>query len=295
MTYYQYRFYCNTENTFVTTIRSSTEDPPTKCPNDTAHTVDTTSTTIIKTIANNLVTIENEIVKTNENYVTTTVDITCPANSTASKNVFWPFNISPKAIILQSGETHRDDTMSLVAGKDTIVAGLTANISPASSWTSQNYTSGTCVLYNDNIHGTRPYTCILNTVSNEVPTNKTYWKLGFEINVSDITYILPGYYINIFDGVNSNDVDKVVSVDKDNKKIYVNGNLTNSFSFTTPTYIRISVRIIDNYLFSEPGDHLLGYNSTKAASISADTLVTLIYTNNSNTDKKFVGQLEYYY
>lgn len=58
MKVYNYRFWCVTEEKYVYVWRSETEDPPTLCPNNTAHEVDLTGRTITTTVGSDGVIIE---------------------------------------------------------------------------------------------------------------------------------------------------------------------------------------------------------------------------------------------
>ena len=74
----------------------------------------------------------------------------------------------------------------MTVGANTPIGVLTSNVTPATAWTSQNYTVGQTVTYaNPNpIFGTQVYTCILNTVANDLPSVTTYWQPGFALAVS---------------------------------------------------------------------------------------------------------------
>jgi len=161
---------------------------------------------------------------------------------------------------------------------------------------SQNYTTGQVVLYQDTI-GTRPYTCVVNTVSNEVPTNPSYWKLGYELNVTSsvIQYTCIGFYLKLDNFVTNDLLGQIINIDAVHNKVYVEINPTHSYLFTSPTYIRQTVYFIKNYQLSEPALHDVGARKIGGAYIPADVKITADYANNSASDSTIVGRVEFLY
>ena len=60
-----YKLWCSTENAYAYTWGTS---PPTTCPHDTSHTVDTNTTVITESVSPNLVTIQAPSYGTNDSY-----------------------------------------------------------------------------------------------------------------------------------------------------------------------------------------------------------------------------------
>lgn len=292
-TIFKYKIYCATDDTYEY-VFSQTE--PSTCPTNTSHTIIPEKTVVVDTIDSTSVSVKEESTQTGGNFGCTTLNVTSNAHSIDSISVSWPFPISALCVQFVSTESHRGSFIDMSVGKNTIIGYLTSNISPATSWSSQNYSLGDKVIFTDTI-GSRVYTCIKDTVSNESPTNKIYWILGYELSVSstvvNITYI--GYYIKLFDGVNNDDVGRVLFKNISTNKIYVELNPSHSFSASSPTYIRQSVYILKNYEIQEPWEHNIGQSKIGGAYIPADISITIDFTNNSDSSQTILGRVEYLY
>jgi hypothetical protein len=291
--YYEYRVRCTTDNKYETWVLSENDPEPTTCPTNTSHTIDQSQTTIIKEISDTEVSIKEENVKTGGNFQSTTIEFDAIKNQESSQSISWPFPVSALAVQFVTEEINRGDILDMIIGKDTITGIVTTNVVPASTWSDQNYTSGQTVIYNSKV-----YTCILDTVSNEIPTDVIYWKYGLELSVSQtvIDYIRLGYYVKLFDEVNQDDVGRIIYIDNITNKIYAEVDVVNSFLATSPTYIQQSIKNISNYEIAGPSHNIIGSTKIGGAYIPANVTVTVCYTNKStDTDKHIVGQVEFLY
>lgn len=289
-TLYKYRIYCITDSKYEYVWAETT---PTTCPTNTADTIDSSSITIVETREPDETRIKEEIIPTGGHFATTTLKINATKNTTTTVTKTFPFPISALSVEFVTTTDHMEDTLNLVIGKDTIIGNIVANVSPATAWVSQNYTEGQTVTYNSKV-----YTCILNTVSNEVPTNTTYWQHGLRLAVSQtvIDNTAAGYYIKLDDFTNNDDTERVVRVDTTNNYIYVETNVTNSYLAATPTYVRQSVYSVKEYDIGHPWEHEIGATKIGGSYVPANVDVTIEYTNNSVTDDKLlVGRVEYLY
>ena len=294
-TIYKYRIRCTTDSVYEFVWG---ENPPTKCPTNTAHTVDLNSITITDKIEIDEVVIKEENVPTGGNFQAMTLSLDIPANSTAYKPVHWPFNVTAFGVNFITNAAHKGDIIELYAGKNTTVGIILSSQAPISAWASGNYVAGDKVLYTHLVFGDRIYTCILDTVSNEEPTNTTYWRHGNALLVSStvIDYVLIGYYIRLTDGVNADDVGRVISIDAESSIIYVENNLTNSYSPASPTYVQQTVYFIKDYEVGEDWERNIGEMKIGGSHIPADTFIEMSYKNNSVSDAKYiVGHVEYLY
>jgi hypothetical protein len=287
---HQYRVYCTTDSKVE---YSWGETEPTTCPINAAHSIDSSQTIIWQTISEEKVQIKEEQISTGENFGATTITVNATKNVTTNQSVTWPHPISALAVEFISEDVHRGDIINLYVGKDTITGAITANVDTVSAWSSQNYTVGDIVTNNG-----RLYTCIVDTVSNEEPPNTSYWRHGMEINVEQtvIDNVAIGFYVSLFNGPNTDDLGRVLGVDKVNNKIYMETDPTNSYLAATPTYVRQSVRPIVDYELSGPWEHIIGANKIGGSYVPTDVAVTMTYENKStDTDKTFVGQVEFLY
>lgn len=289
-TLYKYRIYCVTDSTYEYVWA---EEEPTTCPTNTAHTIDTTSITIVEVKEPNEIKVQEETVPTGAHYAIETVQLDSIKNSTTSTTQSFGFPISALSINFVTDSSHYLDEITLTIDKDRIIGAITNVLSPASTWVSQNYIEGNTVEYSSKL-----YTCILDTVSNEVPTNMTYWKRGLQLPVSSTvtSNTAIGFYITVDDFTNADQVGRVLSIDDTNGYIYVDTNLTNSFSPATPTYIRQNICPLKNYIIGPPWHYSIGKAKIGGSNIPSDIVVTIEYTNKSLLDDKvFIGILEYLY
>jgi len=289
-TLYKYRIYCITDSKYEYVW---SEEPPLTCPTNTSDTIDLNSITIIEKIDSNEVKVKEESTTTGGNFATTTLKMTAIKNTTTSVSKSFPFPISALSAEFVTISENIGDTINLVVGKDTTTGTITANVSPASNWVSQNYTESQTINYNNKV-----YTCILDTINNEVPTNTTYWKHGLRISVSQtvIDNVYKGFYIKLDDLTNNDNVERVIDIDKTNNYIYVENNLVNSYSFATPTYIKQSIYFMKDYDIGHPSKHNIGETKIGGSYVPTNIEVTIEYINKSTTnDKLFVGKVEYLY
>jgi hypothetical protein len=293
-TLYKYRIHCSTTDTdeFVWG-----EEEPTLCPINTAHTIDTSKTTIVDKRDSNQVEIKQESTPTHGRFSTRSLVVNALKNATSSASIVWPyFNITPLTAEYTTDARHEGDLISMIVGKDIIIGVLTVattvNTTNITAWSSQNYTVGQIITYN-----AIPYTCTVNTTSNQVPTNKTFWNIGYELSVNSTVTdnTNTGFFIKLFNGVTTNDVLEVTFVNKTTHKIYVTGIPVDNFSAYT-TYVRQSIYVMKDIEVSCAGSNSIGQSSIGGMSLPANISVTVEYTNKSlDTDKKFVGRVEYLY
>lgn len=296
-TLYKYRIHCVTDNKDEYWYLPENDAEPTTCPVNSSHTINISSVSVVEVIKQELLDINEEKGVTGGSFGIFSKKITCDPNIIKSINEWWPYPISTLNIVFITNNTHTNDEITLKIGENTIIGRLTANVSPASTWISQNYTTGEIVTYTHPTFGDRSYTCTQDTINSEMPTNNNYWKHGFELSVTStvIENTSTGYYINLYDDTNTDDMQRVISIDKTNNKIYVEMNLTNSFNYST-TYVRQTMYLMKNFIIGESGSYNFGSSKIKGSYVPANTIITISYENKSSTDiKNIVGRLEYLY
>lgn len=292
----KYRFFCQTEGTYVYVW---SDVLPTKCPNNTSDTIDSSSISIVEKLDTKEVKVKEEATPTGGHFQATTLKLLATANGVSTINVHWPYNITAFGVNFVTTDVHKGDFLSMYVGKDTVVGAIGMPVAPASAWLNQNYTAGQVVTYFVNAtYGTRVYTCILDTVSNEVPTNTTYWRHGYALTVSStvLEYSKTGFYLTLDDGTNQDNMGRIISVDESLSRVYMENNPVNSFSPATPTYIKQTVYLIDNFEMGDSWARNIGEMKIGGSHIPKDTVIEVAYTNNSPTDDKtIIGHVEYLY
>jgi len=115
------------------------------------------------------------------------------------------------------------------------------------------------------------------------------------INVSSTVTdnIKIGFGVNIFDGVNTDDLGRVLAVDSDAGTITVETAATQSFAAATPTYVRMNIYFCKDMSFGHPWALTFGDNKIQSSYVPANTVVQVDYVNNDPTkDKEIVTSLE---
>ena len=289
-----YRLWCETDKKYEYVWG---QEPPTLCPTNTSHDIDIGSIIVDKTITEKQIKIKEEIVQTGGNFASETVTINAKRNSITTATISWPYPISALAVEFISEDLNRGDVITMMVGQNTITGIILANATPAivTAWVPQNYVAGQVVQFSAT---GRVYTCIRNTENGEIPLDKGYWRHGFPLYVSPtvIANTMLGYIMNLFDGRKSNDMGRVVGINSNIHAIYVENAPTDEFSAANPTYVRQTVKPIRRYEISGPWQHVVGSNKIGGSYVPTDVPVSMTYQNNSvDTDKKFVGNVEYLY
>lgn len=118
------------------------------------------------------------------------------------------------------------------------------------------------------------------------------------INVSPTvtSNIKIGFWVNLFDGVNTEELGRVLEIDGSAGTITVENASTQAFSAISPTYVRINIYFMKDAVFGHPWLTVYGEGKIKSSYVPANTLVEVKYTNNSpTTDKKIVCMIEILY
>jgi hypothetical protein len=292
-TVYKYRVYCNTDSKFE---YGWGETAPTQCPVNSAHSINATKTSIVDASETNLVTINEGSNQTGGYFGCTTFKVTAAANSTGTVSTYFEFPISALAVTFSTESSHTGNFLDLSIAKDKVIGAITQNCGPVSSYVSGNYVVGDTVLYTDAL-GNRVYTCIQNTVSNELPTNTSYWILGYEISVSPTvtqnTQI--GFHIKLDNTTTSDYLGQVIYKNLATNKIYVRHGPSNSYSAVSPTYVKQTIYYVKDYEIGPAAKHEIGTTKIGGASIIGDTLITVDYVNNTSQASSIIGRVEYLY
>lgn len=117
-----------------------------------------------------------------------------------------------------------------------------------------------------------------------------------EIHVSDsvIQNVLNGFDITLFDGTNTNDLNRITAIDYETNKLTLETNTSDAFLASTPTYAKLSVYLTRYCHFKSSGAIRLG-GKAGSSLIKANTQMKLRYYNNEALAKKFSFILEYFY
>lgn len=119
-----------------------------------------------------------------------------------------------------------------------------------------------------------------------------------EISVTStvFTNLSKGYYVNITDGVNINQLGEVIAIDAQNGKITVCDPATQTFSPLSPTYVRMTVKVIEDfYVPSEKMRYAFAEKKVGGKYIPTGIPLKIKYANQNGNAKTFVYNMEYLY
>lgn len=134
-----------------------------------------------------------------------------------------------------------------------------------------------------------------NTTVGIITSNAPPGTTTFSVQPSVFNYLQLGYSVNLFNGVNNDDLGMVISINKDTNTIITEKPTTHTFSAASPTYIQMSVKTVTNFEFGPRGLYNIGVKKLGGRAIPANIPVVLTYTNNTSVAKKFWAIIEYLY
>lgn len=114
------------------------------------------------------------------------------------------------------------------------------------------------------------------------------------VSASVIANIKMGYVVTLYDGVNTNVLGRVKSIDIENNKITMEFSTTDSFSAFTPTYVKMSVYLARYCYLHGVGEMRMG-GKVGSSLVPANTSMKLRYYNSNAVAKKFSFIFEYFY
>ncbi len=257
-TVYEYTLRCTTDGTDEKILLRDDEAAPTKCPTNTAHTIDLASVRITDTISKNIVKVQEETTPTGGHFHAVTKVINATASTTTTADYTWPFPISISAIYFVSTSDHTGDHLEMIGAPDTTIGAITQAVAAT------------------------------DTI----------------INVSDtvVDNTEKGYYLKLSDGTNTDDLGRVLNVDKVNKTVTVETAAVNAFSAATPTYVVQTIYLTGGpeggpeiFEIGAPWRHIFGRSNIGSSYVPAGMVMRLRYIEKGATTKKIVFIVEYMY
>lgn len=197
----QYRIFCVTENDYVYTWGTS---PPTTCPNNSAHTIDTNSITIVQTVSTQVV----KAAEDSDGYFETghiVMNIPSAAPGTVSSHdVVWPMNAILWRTLITPTTDMIGDVVTVIASPETTIGVITSSVSSGNTIFSVNSTvtdniqRGMSVTIDDGVNKENLGRCtaidkINGTITVATAVTNSY-AAGTPIKIG--VYVLNGIYFN---------------------------------------------------------------------------------------------------
>lgn len=185
----QWRIYCISEASWVYGYLEESVTPS-KCFNNTSHTINPESYTFIEKISPSVFEVKEELISTGGNFRCEGFSFDIPPNTTNIKQCSWKYPTNALAVFFTCDSTNKDDLLNATVGPETIVGTITSDIS------------------------------INSTIINVSDSVLTYIKVGYEILLTknSTTYFL-GEVISI------NNNNKTISIDTPVTELFTSGNI----------------------------------------------------------------------
>lgn len=251
-TLYQWRVYCTTDQKYET-VWSETQ--PSSCPaNPIEHVIDASQTSIVQTIDDNIVTIQEELISTQGLFTAKGYKYEIPASVAGDVtiiNLTWK-----RPITLLNG-----DFDAVLGNVGDVINAFAVPISPIGYITAQVAPGA--------------------TVIHVSPTVKEYIYMGFLVTLTD--------------GVQTQEMGECMAIDKVNNTITVETPSAFSFSPSSPTYVKITARVVENLNISTARTYDFARKKMGGKSLQSGVAFSIAYKNNNGLAKPFTFLLEYMY
>lgn len=287
---FKYRVRCLTDEKDEYTWE---EEEPTVCPTNSSHTIDASLTTQVDSVKSSVFTVQEESTPTGGHFETRSIRIDAAPNGVTCKTMVWPYPVSALAVRFHAILEQEGDMVTCTVGENTTVGVATSACSVPTTWTAQNYVVNDRVLHNSLV-----YSCTADTVSNEDPTDVSFWSPGYVIDVSATVApnVAKGFGIRLTDGVNADKLSRIISVDSKNNKLWLMSGPANAYSPSSPTYVQVTAFMTENYELGGEGQHDIGSTKIGATYIPAGIVVNVCYDNKHATDTKmFAAYVDFLY
>ena len=236
------------------------------------------------------------------NVKTDETTIVCPSNSAHSVETFLLGISAAKEVLskikeedppvgsVATGGRYRSESLKINADAGPSVTTVTTKIYPyPTSFLSVEYVSKD-EHEGDHLIGYAARNTIVGTITRDVAIGDTV----IQVDPTAFAYLSVGYNLNLYDGINSNDLGEVKSRNSATNEVTVSSAATTAFSDITPTYCRLNVIMI-NHEIGPAWHYVIGEEKIGGSYVSANSTLTIEYTNNTGAAKTFIILLKYLY
>lgn len=310
----RYKIYCNTEAQDVYTWNSET---PTVCPNNNTHSINTGTITIIQSVSNRIVEIQEEdpgvSEPTNGRFRSQGFQI----QSTAQEEHLefsWCYPVSALNIKFTANPKHIGDIVEcnitpaefLAYTDDTASSGATSlkldNINIANAAVNDDI----CIIYPQDSYtqclgkiATKDVNTniITFTIALERPVEKNYYvsrrkKVGYltankqigdvliDINPELVALLQRGLYLTVSDVTNTQDLGEIYEINTQTNQIRVQNPL--QYNFNMYSYLYITVKTLKNYKISANQQYVIGNSKIGGSYITKFYFVSIKYIRPEN-------------
>lgn len=149
----------------------------------------------------------------------------------------------------------------------------------------------------DNVHRGDLATCSVgpNTIIGALAGTCATGATGATVTSTVIDNLMIGYTCHLFDGAQLHNCGRCLSVDTNASTITWETPTTTSFSALSPTYIQMTVYVVNPLLVGPPGLYTIGEDKIGGSYVPANTTVRVTYTNNHTEPQDIYALVEMLY
>lgn len=303
MSVYKWKVYCETEQKYIEGYLEETEGKPTKCFNNNEHSIDTSKSIIIEKILSEFTNVLTKwkIFCDTENIYTYGYSTELPYPERCFNNINHVMSKKPIAIkSITNNESRIKEEFGNTGG---YFQSITYKLDCESGETIQDYSYPYPIcaflvsfktisenkddFFNIEVGPDSVVGIITNSISS--PTNI------LEVSETVIENCKIGFLVSITDGINIDNLGKIIEIDNFNSTITTTNSTSFNFSSSSPTYVRITVKMVSDFLIGHPGDYTIGSSKIGGSSVPSNTTVRVKYFNNSLSVKEFYINVEILY
>ena len=134
-----------------------------------------------------------------------------------------------------------------------------------------------------------------DTIIGAITGNVSASDVVINVQQSVIDNVDIGFWVSITDGVSLDDLGRVVAIDDINNQVTVEIAATQSFLASSPTYFRMSIKIMHEFDLYSPGPIAIGESKIGGSYVTANTTLRIRYYNADGAQKTFNGAIDYLY
>jgi hypothetical protein len=117
----------------------------------------------------------------------------------------------------------------------------------------------------------------------------------FIVSSTAAAYLKLGFYMKLSDGVNTDNLGRIIHVNKNTNTIRTEFTTTHPFGVSPITFVKMTIKPIDDFKIGFPGSYVIGTGKIGGSYIPANFTIRIEYTNIHDTTINFYPMVEFLY
>ena len=134
-----------------------------------------------------------------------------------------------------------------------------------------------------------------NTIIGSITSNVSVSDTVLTVSQTVIDNVQLGFYIDLYNGTNTENMGRITAIDTNALTITMEIATTQAFLASTPTYVRVTVNVIDEFTIGPPSRLEIGKDKIGGSYVPTGTIIRVKYINNGGSSKNFYCMIEYLY